>query len=80
MKTPDELRNDINETMQEIGELIDIILEMPESREKKRLQRKLRELQYLQLWRMGLLRSMGGEVAGVIDNLSQRIITVVNEC
>lgn len=62
MKTPQELRDDIQETLPEISKLIEQITQATSESEKKPLRRQLRGLQYLQLWRVGLLRSMGEEI------------------
>jgi hypothetical protein len=60
VKTPQELRDDIKATRSEIGELMSLL--DANANERKKLIRKLRELQYLQLWRADLLRSMGESI------------------
>jgi len=53
--TSDELRKAIERTKKEIYELQQQIIEETFIRKKLKLQRRLKELQYLQLWHMGLL-------------------------
>jgi hypothetical protein len=54
--TRQELMEAIDRTMYEIGEIKRQIEAATDPREKRRLTRKKRELQYLQLWRYDLLQ------------------------
>jgi len=53
--TTDELREAIERTTEKIYELKRQIKETTDARDKLKLQRRLKELQYLQLWHMDLL-------------------------
>ncbi|GAB6181738.1 hypothetical protein JCM14036_30570 [Desulfotomaculum defluvii] len=63
MKTPQELREDMQATIPVISNLIEQIEQSTSKREEQRLVRKLHELQYLQLWRVDLLQSLGEEIS-----------------
>lgn len=55
MLTREQLNKDIEATMHEIGRIKEQIRQTTDPREKRRLTRQKRELQYLQLWRHDLL-------------------------
>lgn len=58
MMTTEELQSAITRTLAEIVRIKQQIAETADPREKRRLIRKKRELQYLQLWHLGLLEEM----------------------
>lgn len=58
--TRDELLVAIERTMHEFGKVKQQIAESTDPREERRLLRKKRELQYLQLWHHDLLESQKG--------------------
>jgi len=52
---------DIAATAEEIGRLKQRIQNAADAKERRRLTRKKRELQYLQLWRIDLLERSAGD-------------------
>ena len=57
--TREELQTAITVTLAEITEIKQQIALASDPREKRRLIRRKRELQYLQLWHMSLLQRLG---------------------
>lgn len=58
MMTLEELQAAITRTKAEIHQVKQQITQAANPREKRRLQRKKKELQYLQLWHVSLLNGM----------------------
>lgn len=52
--TPEELEVAIESTARKIHELLQQIEMTSDSREKRRMERRLKELRILQLWQLGL--------------------------
>ncbi len=63
--THDELLEAIERTMHEIGRIKQQIEEAANPREERRLARKKRELQYLQLWHHDLLERLELKPEGI---------------
>lgn len=56
--TREELQEAINRTLSEINQVMQQFAQAEDPREKRRLIRRKRELQYLQLWHMDQLKGM----------------------